>query len=497
MADTVSTPDIAALKARIQALEPAALGLDSGDGERRLSQVAAIMDYTSDYREHIRDRKVYEPFDPAGFHAADLQFTEAPEPIDAVMHQFDRSIMNGGVHLVSPRFFGFIPSGGIYAGALGDFLAASTNRYAGVEFSGPGVTRCERELVRWLAAEVGYPDGAGGDLTSGGSIANLSAVITARQAAGLRSRDYERAVVYVTSLTHHSLSKALHIAGLGEASVRQVPMDAGYRMDAAALRAQIDRDRADGHIPWLLGGTAGTTDLGSIDPLEELADIAAEKDLWFHADGAYGGAFVLCAEGRRRLRGFERADSLIIDPHKGLFLPFGSGLVLVRDGASMHRAFEADAPYLQDLKAGQSANVPSAADISPELTRPFRGLRLWLSLKLYGLAAFRAALEEKLYLAEYFHQRLQAMDGYDMGPYPQLSITAFRYVPEHGDADAFNRRLADVLRADGRLFLSTTTIAGHFVLRFAVLGYNTHLDDIELAIDIITDTVRRLEAGDA
>jgi len=487
--------DAATLKTRIAELEPAARGLEASEGERE-EQLSAVVAYGDEYREQITDRPAYEAWDPERHDAGDLDFAEAPVTIAEAVQQFDRTIMNGGPHIVSPRFFAFIPSGGIYAGALGDYLAAITNRYAGVEFSGPGATRCERELVRWLARTVGYPEGAEGDLTSGGSIANLSAVIAAREAAGLRARDYERAVVYVTSITHHSLAKALRVAGMAEAPVRTVALDAAYRMDTGDLEAQIAADRQRGLKPWLIGGTAGTTDLGTIDPLNEIAGIAAREGLWFHADGAYGGAFMLCAEGRRRLAGFERSDSLIIDPHKGLFLPFGSGLVLVRDGQAMRRAFQADAPYMQDLRSGADPAVESAANISPELTRPFRGLRLWLALKLCGVAAFRAALEEKLHLAEYFHQRIRAIEGFDVGPYPQLSITAFRYLPKRGDPNAFNRRLGDLLRADGRLFLSSTTIKDHYVLRFAVLGYNTHLDDVELALDIIVDTARRLEAGE-
>ena len=212
-------------------------------------------------------------------------------------------------------------------------------------------------------------------------------------------------------------------------------------MDADALAVQMEQDKAAGLVPWFIAATAGTTDLGTVDPLHRIADLAEQFDSWFHVDGAYGGAFALCETGRQRLAGLERSASMIIDPHKGLFIPFGTGIVLVRDGQKLVYAFFARGAYMQDLKASLSHHEQSAADLSPELTRPFRGLRLWLPLKLTGIAPFRAALEEKLLLAEYAYERLESMDKFDVGPVPDLSITAFRYIPERGDANEFNMLL--------------------------------------------------------
>jgi glutamate/tyrosine decarboxylase-like PLP-dependent enzyme len=351
-------------------------------------------------------------------------------------------------------------------------------------------------LLSWLAQEVGYPDDARGDLASGGSIATLSAVVAARQRHDIRARDVDKSVVYVTDLTHHCLAKALQVAGLAECQTRRVQLDADYRMDALALRESIAADRVAGLQPWLIGASAGTTDLGTVDPLDRLADIATKNNLWLHVDAAYGGAFVLCDEGRRRLAGIEKSDSLIINPHKGMFLPTGLGIVLVRDGAALFDAFHERRPYMQDMEGMGADQAHSACDFSPELTRPFRGLRLWLPLKLAGVGAFRAALEEKLLLAGYFYERIGQLDGFVTGPPPDLSIVAFRYQPSQGDANDFNRRLFEAIRDDGRIFLSTTTLDGMFTLRLAVLAYHSHRQDVDIALEVIEEKARNLvEAG--
>lgn len=350
------------------------------------------------------------------------------------------------------------------------------------------------QLVNWLVGVVGYPAGtAGGDLTSGGSIANLSAVVAAREAHNLRSADVPRHVIYLSRQSHHSVRKALRLAGLAECVHRVIDVDERWRMDTDALSAAIDADRAEGLAPWLIVATAGSTDAGAVDPLTPIAELAAAEGLWLHVDAAYGGAFLLCDEGRRILAGIERSDSTIIDPHKGLFLPFGNGAVLVRDRDRLAAANRYRADYMQD--AFRPDVELSPADLSPELTRPFRGLRLWLPLKLFGLAPFRAALEEKLLLARYFHERLGALPGWEVGPSPDLSVVTYRYLPARGDADAFNRRLVAAVQNDGKTFISSTQLNGRFTLRLAVLNFRTHLADIELVLERLQHHARRL--GDA
>jgi len=478
---------------RLTELEAASRALEL-DPEGRAARTDAVRSYIEGWLTTLTEKPVFM-HDDGSRHAGSLTIEETPIEIDQALGILAEQVDSNGQNIGSHTFFGYIPSGGMYTGALGDYLAAAVNRYAGVDFAAPGAARLEIALVNWLAKEVGYPDTARGDLASGGSIATLSAVIAARQRHDIRARDVENTAVYLTQLTHHCLTKALKVAGLEECRTRLIPLDKNHRMDPTALAASITADRAAGLRPWFIAASAGTTDLGTVDPLDAIADVAAEHGLWLHVDAAYGGAFVLCDEGRRRLAGIERSDSLIINPHKGLFLPTGLGIVLVREGSALFDAYHARASYMQDLEGMGAEQGQSACDFSPELTRPFRGLRLWLPLKLAGVGAFRAALEEKLLLAEYFHERIGRVDGFVTAGRPDLSIVAFRYGPSSGDANDFNRRLFEAIRDDGRIFLSTTTIDGVFTLRLAILAYHTHRRDVDIALDVIEEHARRLAAG--
>jgi len=245
-------------------------------------------------------------------------------------------------------------------------------------------------------------------------------------------------------------------------------------------------------LPWLVVATAGSTDTGAIDPLNDIAAVARETGLWLHVDGAYGAMFSLCEPHRTALSWMERSDSLTLDPHKGLFMPCGSGAVLVRDGRRLRDAFRYDAHYMQDRAALASLEEVSPSELSPELTRPFRGLRLWLSLKLIGLQAFRAALEEKLLLARYFYDQIQALEGVQVGPPPDLSIVAFRFVPKKGDPDEFNQRLLKAVNRDGRVFITSTRLDGQVWLRVAVLCAPTHREHIEVALGVLKEQFTKI-----
>ena len=476
---------------KLQALERESRKLDPVPAERlRLREAANA--YTEELLASLDRQPAYRPGfgNPAG--ALAQPFAEASTAIEDVFAVLDAEVVSPGLNPASPRSFGYIPGGGLYPSALGDFIADVTNRYAGVFFAAPGAVRLEMRLVDWLAELVGYPSAAGGDLTSGGSIANLSAIVAAREAHGVRAADLPRRVVYLSEQCHHSMHKALRIAGLDECVQRVIPVDDRWRMQAPALAARIEADRAAGLLPWFVVATGGTTDVGAVDPIADIAEIAAAEGLWLHVDAAYGGAFLLTEDGRRTLAGIERSDSAVIDPHKGLFLPFGSGAVLVRDRDRLAAANRFHANYMQD--AFRPDVELSPADLSPELTRPFRGLRLWLPLKLFGLAPFRAALEEKLLLARYFHARLAELPDWEVGPPPDLSVVTYRYRPKRGDPDEFNRRLIAAVQADGRVFVSSTLLDGRFTLRLAVLHFRTHLAEVELALDVLQHHARKLGA---
>lgn len=474
----------------IRRLERQARVLDPGSSRRRTlrNAVSAVVER---FLRRTRTMKGFDQQAGDGSGLLDLPITEAGVPLPEALAVLEREVLRPGAATASGFHMAYIPGGGLYHGALGDYLAAATNKYSGVYFPAPGAVRMENQLVRWAADLVGYPATAGGHTASGGSLANLTAIATARDAHGVSSARVTRAVVYVTGQAHHSIAKALHLTGLGEAPVRRIAIDPEHRMQPAALADAIATDRANGLEPWLVVASAGTTDTGAVDPLDAIATIARDADCWLHVDAAYGGFFLLTGQGRALLRGIERSDSVALDPHKCLFLPYGSGMVLVRDVQQLRVTHAHTGSYMQDTH-GASGEL-SPADISPELSRPFRALRMWLPLVTLGVAPFRAALEEKLLLARHFHARLGGL-GFEMGPEPQLSVVIYRWVPPGATAQAaneFNRWLIKAALEDGRVFLSSTTLEGTVWLRLAVVTHRTHLREVELAIRVLVELVRQ------
>jgi aromatic-L-amino-acid decarboxylase len=487
--DTEDQPDYTE---RLRRLDLESRPLDP-DAEGRLHLRDKVLAYADGFMEYLDRGPAFVASDGEDSTLFDSPISEAPMDPGTVLDLLDHGAHSSGVNVGSAGTMAYIPGSNLYASALADYLGAVANRYSGLYFAAPGSVRMERVLLRWMADLMGYPVGSAGDLTSGGSIANLVGIVTAREAHGLKAKDFDKAVVYLTEQSHHAIDKALRIAGLGESVKRFIPLDERYRMRPDALEEAVRGDAKMGLYPWLVAATAGTTDTGAVDPLADIADISRRHELWLHVDGAYGAAFILTERGRKILEGIERSDSMVMDPHKGLFLPFGSGVVLVREGRHLLNAHYYDASYLQDKDVLASAEEVSPADLSPELTRPARALRLWLPLKLAGIAPFRAALEEKLLLARYFHEKMMLDDRFEVGPPPDLSIVTFRYVPSSGNPDAFNRTLIDAVQRDGRVFISSTMIDGRFTLRLAVLNLRTHLEKVDLAIDILREKARQLE----
>lgn len=385
------------------------------------------------------------------------------------------------VETAGPRYLAYFPAGGLYSSVLAEFVAQATNRFTGVASTAPALVALEHSVIRWMCAEFGLPAGSGGVFTTGASLATLSAVHTARQDR-LGTHDPD-GVIYVTPHTHHCVAKAAHITGFRPERIRVVP---GLRMDVRRARAMIAEDRAAGLKPFLLVGTAGATSTGIVDPLDEIATLAAREGLWFHVDGAYGGAFQLTERGRKILHGIDRADSIAWDPHKSLFLPYGTGVLLVRSEARLRAAHVADGDYLQDLDRG--LGVPDYSDLGPELTREFRGLRIWLPLHLHGVAAFRAELDEKLDLAQDVRTALAGNPDLEVLP-SALSVVVFR--SRHGDEAG--ERLLTSINDSGRFFLSSTRIDGRYILRLCVLSHRTHRAHVDEFLELIT----RLSAAPA
>lgn len=470
--------DIDTLRDELARLESAARPLEPDAAERaRLGE--QVLGHALAFHEGLADLPAYVPPPGASAAALEPEFAAGGREAAGTLDFLAKTLERPGITTASPRFMGYIPGGGLYHAGLGDLLAATSNKYAGFAPAGPGAVRIENACVRWMAGVVGYPHTASGTLTSGGSLANLTAIIAAREA---RDPDGGGAI-YTTAFAHHCVDKALKIADRHRAPHRRIATDERTRMRADALRDALEKDRAAGIRPWLVIASAGTIDAGAIDPLAEIAALAREFGAWFHVDGAYGGLFALCDEGKARLAGMEQADSLALDPHKTLFLPYGTGAVLVRNGRLLHNAFSAEADYIQPF--GDADVGPSPANLSPELTRHFRGLRLWLPLQLAGLDAFRAAQTEKLLLARYFHSRLGELPEILGGPEPELSVVAFR----HRGGDAASEALLERLQAGGRVMLSGTRINGRFHLRAAILCFRTHVEHVDIAIDAVREAL--------
>jgi aromatic-L-amino-acid decarboxylase len=402
--------------------------------------------------------------------------TSFEELLEVVAQGAAKAANNAG-----PGFLAYIPGGGLYATAIADFLSDSVNRYVGMWSTAPVFAQIEYSIVRWLCSEFGYGEGARGILTSGGSMANFEALVTARRAR--LGEHFDDAVIYASEFAHHSLLKGAVLAGFPAGNFRTIAVDERLRVDPDDLRAQIHADRAAGRRPFLVIASAGTADTGAVDPIEAIGEVARSEGLWLHVDGAYGGFFQLTERGRALFKGIEKADSITVDPHKGLFLPYGTGALIVRDGNAMREAHSIGAHYLQDLAGEES--IPNFSEYSIELSRSFRGLRVWLPLRLHGVGAFRAALDEKLDLAQHLYDSLKTIPGIDVPWEPELTVVAFRYVPASGDPDEANRLLLDRINASKRVFMSSTMLRGNYMIRPCIVNHRTHLDRIDEAIEIV------------
>ena len=392
-----------------------------------------------------------------------------------------------------PGYLAYIPGGGLPHAAVADLIGDTTNRYVGVFAAAPGNSQIEGNVVRWFCDIVGYPQGAGGILTSGGSLSNLSALI-----AGRRDRlpeNFLSATIYVSDQTHHSIQKAAMLAGFPTGNVREIASDREFRISIDGLREAIARDRRADLTPFAIVGNAGTTNTGAVDDLSAIAEIAEKERLWFHADGAYGGFFMLTERGRRRLAGIEKADSVSLDPHKGLFLPYGTGALLVRDFETLKKAHALSADYMPTMQ--EDPDLVDFNLLSPELSRDWRGLRVWLPMKMHGTEVFQKNLDEKLDLTLWATEELRKIPGMEILAEPQLSIVAFRLGPPGLDEEglnALNRDLMNRVNAKKRVYLTGTMLDGRFAIRICVLSFRTHLDRMKEGLEGIRSAIAEMEA---
>ncbi|HZO16541.1 MAG TPA: aminotransferase class V-fold PLP-dependent enzyme [Polyangiaceae bacterium] len=382
-----------------------------------------------------------------------------------------------------PGYLAYIPGGGIFPAGLGELIAAGLNRYTGVWNAAPAFLQLEANVLDWFRTWLEYPPSARGLLTSGGSLATFSAIVTAREALlGTRLRE---GVLYASTEAHHSVTKVARLAGILDDRVRVLATDAAMRLDVQALDQAIAADRKAGLVPFMVVSSGGTTNTGAVDPLEEIADVCARESLWHHCDAAYGGFFYMCPELRPLLAGLPRADSITLDPHKGLFLPYGTGALLVKDGEALRRAHRGTAGYLPTFPDTQLYNP---CEYGPELSRPFRGLPVWLPLKLFGAERFRAALREKRELALRAYAALEHVAGIHRLEPPALSLFPF-YLSWPGaslaEENEATQTLMERVCARDRVMITGAPVKERYLGRICVLCFRTHQDRIDACIEDI------------
>lgn len=473
------------LKDRILALQNQSAALEPGETQRD-AMLKELQQYSNEFLNSLPEQRAF-----AGGKAdlAPFSIGITTRSLQEVLELYSHEVVAKGVKPASGGHMGYIPGGGIYTSALADYLADITNEYAGISFASPGAVAMEHALLNWMKSLFGFPEAAVGNLTSGGSIANMIALTAARDKYRIKGAQIEKSVVYLSEHLHHCNLKALRIIGLEDVVIRHLKLDGRSRIDSTDLKEKIAADKQAGLKPFLAIASAGTTDTGAVDPLQEIGEITAAEDLWYHIDAAYGGFFILTKKCKDLFKGIELADSLAVDPHKGLFLPFGLGAVLVKEREAVFHSHHHSGTYMQDAR--ENLQVIDPADVSPELTKHFRALRLWLPLQLHGTAPFVACLEEKLLLTEYFRNRLKEY-GFQVGPDPDLSVSYFWWPFSEGDENSFNQRLMKEIHLNGSVFLTSTTINGKFVIRLAILSFRSKLGTVDRAMEMIVKAKEKL-----
>jgi aromatic-L-amino-acid/L-tryptophan decarboxylase len=415
---------------------------------------------------------------------------EQATPVSELVEILGRDVFPNALKSDHPRFYAFVPSPTNFVSVIGDLLISGHNLFAGHWMAASAAGQIEINVIDWLNELVGFPVKAGGGiLVSGGSMANLSAIATAREAR--LGGPNENAIVYCSDQTHSSMAKGLRILGFRADQKRTIATDDGFRLSVPALEAAIAADRAAGRLPFCVVANGGTTNTGAIDPLGALADLCAREKLWLHVDGAYGAAAVITERGRTALAGIERADSITLDPHKWLFQPYELGCLLVRDATTLQKAFRVEdedhADYLEDVTRWVKNDV-NFYECGIQLTRSFKALKLWLSMRAFGLGEFRRGIEVGFEMADHAERTLRAAGTWEIVTPSQMGIVTFRWRDDSRTAaqiDAITRATVDLMREDGYALVMSTALGGRPVLRLCPINPGTNSGEIE-------ETIRRL-----
>lgn len=469
--------------------------LDPKDWKAFRALAHRALDDAIDSLESVRERPVWQPVPEAVRSSLSQALPLDPQPLADVYREFTEQIQPYPTGNTHPRFFGWVHGSGTPTGALAEMLAATMNANLGGR--NHGAIYVERQVIGWFRDLFGFPASASGVMTTGTSSANLIALLVARMSAlgaGVRERgvgEGPRLMGYASVATHGCMRRAFEIVGLGSASLRVLPTDAQQRLDPRVAAAAMAEDRARGLRPFVLIGNAGTVDVGAIDPLDELADLAAREGLWFHIDGAFGATAILAPSLAPLLHGIGRADSLAFDFHKWLHVPYDAGCVLVRDG-ELHRATFASAPsYLTRMTRGLASGMPWFTDFTLDLSRGFRALKVWFTLKEHGARAIGEAIEANVRQAKLLGTAIDADDRFELLAPVHLNVVCFRYRPAgmtEAEIDAFNDELVIRLQESGEAVTSATTVGQRRAIRVNITNHRTRDQDIT----ILLDALRRL-----
>ena len=415
-------------------------------------------------------------------------------PVEEVVREMQNEVYKYSGNANHPRFFGFIPGPASCISWLGDVMTSAYNIHAGGSKMGPVVNCVEQQVIRWLADQAGFGESAGGIFVSGGSMANITALTAARDKK-LSEDTLHLGVAYVSDQTHSSVAKGLRIIGITASRIRVIPTDEHYRIRMDELTKAVEQDVKDGMIPFAVIGTAGTTNTGSVDPLEEIAALCQKYEMWFHVDGAYGGSVLLSPKYKHLLKGIELADSLSWDAHKWLFQTYGCAVCIAKDIKDLYRSFHVSAEYLKDVESSPE-NI-NMYDIGVELTRPARGLKLWMTLQALGTELIGSAIEKGFQLALWAQESLERLDNWEIVSPAQMSIINFRYAPEKltaEETDRLNERVSERLLESGYAAIFTTILQGKTVLRICAIHPETTKADIQTTIMLLDKYAQEIYA---
>ncbi|WP_038472598.1 pyridoxal phosphate-dependent decarboxylase family protein [Fimbriimonas ginsengisoli] len=470
------------------------LTLDPENWEEFARLAHRMVDDMVDHLRSLPDQPAWQPM-PAGLsdRILDEPLPTRPQGEEEVYEQFLRDVLpypNGNLH---PRFYGWVQGNGTPLGMMADMLASGMNAHlAGFNQAPPSV---ELKVIDWLRELLGFPEGTSGLLLSGGSMASLTGLAVARNAkAGFDVReegvqgDKPHLTVYGSSETHSWAKKAVELLGLGNRAFRRVPVKPDFTLDVEALKAAVREDREAGHRPIAVLGTAGTVNTGATDDLDALADLCAAENMWLHVDGAFGALAAISPRLRPLVKGLERADSVAFDLHKWMYLPFEVACLLVRDGEAHRSTFSQNASYISALDRGTIAGGLFLADLGVELTRGFKALKVWMSLKAYGIGRFSGLIEQNVDQAQYLEKLVGVEPSLELTAPAPMNIVCFRYLADGLSDEKLNDLNSELLfrvQESGAAVPSSTVIDGKFCLRVCFVNHRTRFEDVDDLVSVV------------